>query len=98
MRNDEEIPFGKRIAQFIISDSGSAQAFRYFRVATRSAIKLFDDTLSSAKCKVQAESHEAVAAAVVASKLVADQGSMIDQGSNPEYSKINPTCNTDKTQ
>ena len=98
MLNDEELPFGRRIAQFIISDSGSAQAFRSFRVTTRAARKAFNDYLSAAKCKTQDESHEAVAAAVVASKLVADQGSMIDQGSNPEYSKINPTCNTDKTQ
>ena len=75
MRNDKEIPFVRRIAQFIIADSGSAQAFRSFRVATTPERKVFDDYLSAAKCKAQAESHEAIAAAVAASKLVADQGS-----------------------
>ena len=72
IQNDKELPFGRRIAQFIISDSGSAQAFRSFRVATRAARKVFYDALSAAKCKSQAEAHEAVAAAVAESKIVAD--------------------------
>ena len=98
MRNDKELPFGRRISQFIIDDSGSAQAFRYFIVATSPARKVFDDALSSAKCKAKAESHETVAAVVDASKLVADQGSMINQGYTKKDSKTNPTCNTDKPQ
>ena len=77
MKNYKELPFCRRIDQFIISDSGSAQVFRSFRVATRSAIKLFDDALSAAKCKDQDEAHDSVAAAVAASKLVSDQGSII---------------------
>ena len=72
MLNDEELPFGIIIAQFIIADSGSAQSFKYFRVATRSARKVFDDAFGAAKCKSQAESHEAVDATVEASKLVAE--------------------------
>ena len=67
-------------------------------MATRAARKIFNDALSEAKCKTQAESHEAVAAAFVASKLVADEGFMIDQGSTTKDSKINPTCNTYKPQ
>ena len=98
MRNDEELPFGRIIDQFVIADSGSIQAFRYFIVATRSAIKLFDDTLSAAKCKSQAEAHESVAAAVAASKLVSGQVSIIKQGSTPKYYKMNSTCNNDKPQ
>ena len=77
MRNDEELPFGRIITQFIISDSGSAKAFRSFRVAARAEIKVLDNDLSAAKCKAQAEAHEDVAAEVAASKLVSDQGSMI---------------------
>ena len=98
MRNDEELTFGIIIYQFIIADSDFSQAFRSFRVATRSARKLFDDDLSAAKCKDQAEGHEAVSAAVAASKLVVNQGSMIKLGSTPKDSKMNPTCNTDKPQ
>ena len=98
MQNDKEPPFGRRIAQFIIADSGYAQPFRSFRVETRSARKVFDDALRAAKCKAQAESHETVAAAVASSKLVADQGSMIEQGSTIKDYKMNPTCNTDKPQ
>ena len=98
MRNDEELPFGRIIDQFVIADSGSIQAFRYFIVATRSAIKLFDDTLSAAKCKSQAEAHESVAAAVAASKLVADKGSIIEIGSTPKDPKTNTTCNTVRPQ
>ena len=98
MRNDKEIPFGRRIAQFNTADSGSAQSFRSFRVATRAAIKVFDDALRAAKCKSQAESHNSVAAAVSVSKLVADQGYIIDQGSTPKDPKMNPNCNTDKHQ
>ena len=98
MRNDKEFPFGIIISQFIISDSGSAQVFRSFRVATRSERKVFDDYLIVAKCKSQAEAHEAVAAAVAASKLVSDQVSIIELGSISKYSKTNTTCITDKTQ
>ena len=65
MLNDEELPFGIIIAQFIIADSGSAQSFKYFRVATRSSRKVFDDAFSADKFKAQAEAHEAVAATVV---------------------------------
>ena len=96
MRNDKEIPFGRRTAQFIIADSGSAQIFKSFRVATISSRKVFDDAFSADKFKAQAEAHEAVAATVVESKLVADQGSMIKQGSTPHDSNTNPTYNTDK--
>ena len=46
-------------------------------MATRAERKVFDDALSEAKCKTQAEAHEAVAAAVAASKLVSDQGYMV---------------------
>ena len=77
MRNDKELPFGRRINQFIIADSGSAQAFRSFRVAKRAERKLFDDTLSGYKFKAQSEAHKDAHAALVASKLVADQGSII---------------------
>ena len=67
-------------------------------MATRAARKLFDDSLSAAKCKSQAEAHEYVAAAVAASKLVSGQVSIIKQGSTPKDYKINSTCNTDKPQ
>ena len=95
MRNDKEIPFVRRIAQFIIADSGSAQAFRSLIMSTREPREVFDDALSAAKCKSQAEYHKSVAAAFAASKLVADQVYLIKQGSTPKYSKMNPTCNTD---
>ena len=72
MLNDKELHFGRRIAQFIIADSGSAQAFRAFILVTRASRKLFYDALSVAKCKAQNESHEAVASAVGESKLVSD--------------------------
>ena len=98
MRNDKEIPFGRRIAQLNISDSGYAQAFRYFIISTRAARKVFDDVFSAAKYRAQSEDHDAVAAAVAESKLVANQGSMIDIGSTPNDSNMNPTCNTDKPQ
>ena len=98
MLNDKEPPFGRGISQFIISDSSSAQALRYSRVTTRAAIKLFDDTLSVDNCNSQAESREVSAAAVAASKLVSDRGSIIEQGSTSKDSKMNPTCNTDKPQ
>ena len=94
--NDEELPFGRRIAQSIISDSGSAQAFGSFRVEARAARKVFDDAFSAVKCKAQAESDETIAAVVAESKLFADQFSMIEQGSTTKDSKINSTCNTDK--
>ena len=64
MRNDKELTFGRKIAQFIIADSCSTQALRCFRVATRSERKVFGDDLSAAKCKAQAESFEAVATTV----------------------------------
>ena len=67
-------------------------------MATRTARKVFDYSLSGSKCKSQVEAHEVVAAAVAASKLVADQGSMIEQVSTTKDSKMNPTCNTDKPQ
>ena len=67
-------------------------------MATRAARKLFDDALSAAKCKDQAEAYEAVASAAAASKLVADQGFMIELGSTQKYSRINPNCNNDKPQ
>ena len=98
MLNDEELPFVRIMAQFNISNSGSAQVFRYFRVATRAARKGFDDDLSADKCKAQAEAHEAVAATVAASKLVADKSSMIEIRSTPKDSKMNPTYNTDRPQ
>ena len=98
MRNEEEIPFGRGIAQSIIFDSGSAQAFRSFIVATREARKVSGDALSAAKCKVKAESHEDFSAAVSVSKLFAYQGSIIKKGSTPKYSKMNTTFNTDKPQ
>ena len=98
MWNDKELSFGRRISQFIISDSGSAQAFRSFRVATRAEIKLFNDAFIASKCKAQAEAREAVLPAVAASKLVSDEGSMIKIGSTPKYSKMNPTYYTDKPQ
>ena len=65
-------------------------------MATRAARKLFDDSLSAAKCKSQAEAHAAVSAEVAVSKVVADQGSMIKLCSNPKDYKMNTTCNTDK--
>ena len=95
MQNDKELPFCRRIAQFIIADSGSAQAFRYFRVARREARKAFDDALSEAKCKDQDEAHAAFDTAVTASELVADQGSMTELGYTRKDSRVNPTCNTD---
>ena len=98
MKNDEELPFDRRIAQYIIADSGYAQSFRSFRVATRAARKVINDALSEAKWKAQDESHEAIAAEVAASELVSDQGFMIKQGSTPKYPKTNTTCNTDKPQ
>ena len=98
MWNDKELPFGRIIAQFIISDSDSAQAFRSFRVATRATRKVFDDALIESKCKAKSEAHEAVADAVAASESVANQGYMIDKGSTPKDPKMNPTCNTDKPQ
>ena len=67
-------------------------------MTTKVARKVFDDVLSADNCKVQVESHEFVDAAVSASKLVADQGSMIKLGSTPKNYKMNPTCNTDKLQ
>ena len=93
MLNDKEIHFGRRIAQFIISDSGYSQVFRSFIVATREARKVFDDTLSVAKCKAQAEVHDSVATAGSASKSVADQGYMLEQGYTPKDSRMNPTFN-----
>ena len=68
MRNDKELPFGRRIAQFIISESGSAKSFRSLIMATREPREVFDDALSAAKCKSQAEYHKSVAAAFAASK------------------------------
>ena len=49
MKNDEELPFDRRIAQYIIADSSYAQSFRSFRVATRAARKVINDALSEAK-------------------------------------------------
>ena len=98
MRNDKEIPFGRRTAQFIIADSGSALEFRYLRLATMTARKVFDSALSAAKYKAHTKSHESVADTVAASKLVSDEGSMIKIGSTPKYSKMNPTYYTDKPQ
>ena len=65
---------------------------------TRAVRKVFDDALIAAKCKSQAEAHDAVAAVVAAPKLVADQSYMNNQGSTPKDSKMNPTCNIDKTK
>ena len=65
-------------------------------MATRASRKVFDYSLSAANCKAQAEAHEAIAAVVAASRLVADQGYMIKQGSTPKDPKMNPTCNADK--
>ena len=98
MQNDEELPFGRRISQFIIADSCSSQAFRSLRMVTMAARKVFNDALSAVKYKAQAEAHESVSAAVVASKVVVHQGSMIDKGYTPKYSRMNPTFNTDKPQ
>ena len=67
-------------------------------MTTRTARKLVNDALSAAKCKAQDEAHEAVAAAVTESTLVADQGSMIKIGYTPKNSKMNPTCDTEKPQ
>ena len=64
MRNYEELPFGRRIPQFIIANSGYAQEFRSFGVATRAERKVFDYALSAAKFKSHSEAHEAVASAV----------------------------------
>ena len=57
--------------------------------------KIFDDDLSAAKCKSQAESHEAVATAVSESRLVSDQGYMIKKVSTPKDSNMDPSRNTD---
>ena len=62
------------------------------------ARKVFDDALSAAKYKAHTKSHESVADTVAASKLVSDQVSMIQLGSTPKDSKMNPTCNTDNPQ
>ena len=67
-------------------------------MTTRAARKAFNDSLSAAKCKTQDEPHEAVAAAVAASKLVADKGYIIEIGSTPKDPKMNTTCNTVKPQ
>ena len=67
-------------------------------MATRTERKVFDDALSAAKCKAQADAHEAVASAVASSTLFADKSSMIAQGSTRKDSKLNSTCNTNKTQ
>ena len=66
-KNDREPPFGKRIDQFIIDESGSPEAFRYFRLAENEAKQVPDDSLSTAKYKDQAEAHKAFAAAFSAS-------------------------------
>ena len=94
MRNDKELPFGRGIYQFIIDDSGSAQAFRYFIVATRAARKSFDDAFNVANCKAQAEAHEYISDAVAASKSFSDKDSMIKKGYTPNDFKKNPTFNT----
>ena len=67
-------------------------------MSTRALRKLSYDDFSADKCKDQAESHEDVAAEFAASKLFADQGSMIKQGATPKGSKMNPTYNTNKPQ
>ena len=67
-------------------------------MATRAARKVSNDALSAAKCKAQDEYHEAVAAAVAASRLVADKGFMIKQVCTSNNPKTNTTCNTDKPQ
>ena len=77
MLNDEELVFGRIISHFIIADSGSAKSFRSFRVATGAVRKVLDNYFSAAKCKAQAEAHATVSDTIAASKLVADQGSMI---------------------
>jgi len=66
MRNDEELPFGRRIAEFTTADPGSAQAFRNFTAATTAARKVYDDALTAFKSKAQLEAHEAVAAVLAA--------------------------------
>lgn len=66
MRNDEELPFGRRIAEYAVADPGSAQSFRSFIAATKAIRNLYDDALKYGKIKAQVEAHEAVAKALAA--------------------------------
>jgi len=66
MRNDEELPFARRITSFISSDPGSALAHICFHQATKTAKSVYVHALKTSKRKQQIESHEAVAAVIAA--------------------------------
>ena len=66
MRNDEELPFARRIRSFISSDPGSALAHICFHQATKTAKSVYVDALKTSKRNQQIESHEAVAAVIAA--------------------------------
>jgi len=66
MRNDEELPFARRVRSFITSDPGSAVAHICFHQATKTAKSVYVDALKTSKRKQQIESHEAVAAVIAA--------------------------------
>mmetsp|Transcript_39977 Transcript_39977/g.82247 ORF Transcript_39977/g.82247 Transcript_39977/m.82247 type:complete len:1159 (-) Transcript_39977:502-3978(-) len=74
MRNDDELPFSRRILGYIASDPASAKAHLCFQQATKTAKAVYVDALKTAKRRQQIESHEAVAAVIAASKDVAEAG------------------------
>lgn len=66
MRNDEELPFARRIRSFISCDPGSALAHICFHQATKTVKSVYVDALKTSKRNQQIESHEAVAAVIAA--------------------------------
>ena len=112
IRNDEELPFARRIRSFISSDPGSALAHICFHQATKTVKSVYVDALKTSKRNQQIESHEAVAAVIAAAgkgkskpkkaedstKIKTTSGASDGSSGNPAPTKEGPPTAADSTQ
>ena len=112
MRNDEELPFARRIRSFISSDPGSALAHICFHQATKTVKSVYVDALKTSKRNQQIESHEAVAAVIAAAgkgkskpknaedstKIKNSSGASDGSSDKPAPTKEGPPTTADGTQ
>ena len=73
MRNDEELPFAKKIRRQDKLNEACIAAYISFHAAARMARVVFGNALDSARSKAQEEAHAVVAAAMAASKVAEEE-------------------------
>jgi len=68
MKNDDQLPFAKKIKSYVEHNSTEAESVRRFEMAAGATKQVFDTALVTMKRKFQEQTHAAVAAVFAATK------------------------------